>query len=794
MGKRVWLPSLLACALLLGAGAWAQEAPAPAAAAPEEAKGVQVGTYPQQVSRQYTTKTGLSSDDVLSVTVLGSGKVVVGTRDGVGVFSDGTWEIIPESSGFSVPLLAAAGDAWLALAEGTLYRVTDGDISDEGYAPSDAGEFHALAAEGDRVFLGADKGLYELKGSSFSAVAELNERLEGKAVRQVALGPEGRVAVAAEAGLFELGPEGWQALYPQEGPRSWAPRDVRGTAYDSQGRLWFASPQGAGVRGAEGWTLYTGQEGLPYNDFTSMAASPDGSVWFGTKIGAIRFDGKNWEYREGKRWLPGNEVRDVAVDSKGGAWFATDAGAGLIEAVPMTLAEKAKQFEDAIDKYHRRTPYEYVLEAHLPKPGDLSEWRNGDSDNDGLWTSMYGAGECFAYGATKDADYKERAQKAFKALKFLMDVTQGGTPPAQPGFVARTVLPTSGPNPNEKDYTAEKDREKQKEDKLWKVLEPRWGTSADGQWYWKADTSSDELDGHYSFYAAYYDLVCETEAEKEEVRKVVVALTDHLLRNNYQLIDHDGQATRWAVYNPERFNQDPWWAMERGLNSLSMLSYLVTAHHMTADSKYMDAVQELMDKHGYHINMLVPKVQNGPGSGNQSDDEMAFMSYYNLLKYSTPDEFTQDLTFSFYSAWANEQPEMNPFFNFAYAAHGLDAEYTSPWSTTSIAPWKGWLEDSIQTLKNFPLDRCNWESKNSHRLDIMLLPRQQAVELTEENRPRYGYRVNGKVIPVENRHFNHWNSNPWSLDYGGDGRQLASGTVYLLPYYMGLYHGFIKEK
>jgi hypothetical protein len=53
--------------------------------------------------------------------------------------------------------------------------------------------------------------------------------------------------------------------------------------------------------------------------------------------------------------------------------------------------------------------------------------------------------------------------------------------------------------------------------------------------------------------------------------------------------------------------------------------------------------------------------------------------------------------------------------------------------------------------------------------------------------------VNGKVLPVENRHFNHWNTNPWALDYGGDGRQLASGTVFLLPYYMGLYHKFIQE-
>jgi hypothetical protein len=46
---------------------------------------------------------------------------------------------------------------------------------------------------------------------------------------------------------------------------------------------------------------------------------------------------------------------------------------------------------------------------------------------------------------------------------------------------------------------------------------------------------------------------------------------------------------------------------------------------------------------------------------------------------------------------------------------------------------------------------------------------------------------------VENRHFEHWNTDPWTLDYGGGGQVLASGTVFLLPYYLGLYHGFIEK-
>ena len=54
-------------------------------------------------------------------------------------------------------------------------------------------------------------------------------------------------------------------------------------------------------------------------------------------------------------------------------------------------------------------------------------------------------------------------------------------------------------------------------------------------------------------------------------------------------------------------------------------------------------------------------------------------------------------------------------------------------------------------------------------------------------------RFNGKVLPVDERFFSHWNTDPWKLDYEGDGTVLASGTVFLLPYYMGLYYDFIRE-
>ena len=107
----------------------------------------------------------------------------------------------------------------------------------------------------------------------------------------------------------------------------------------------------------------------------------------------------------------------------------------------MTLAEKAEMYEGEIARYIKRTPLGYVAEAPLQRPGDRSSARPVDSDNDGLWTAMYGAGECFAFGATGDAEAGKRARQAFEALRFLQRVTQGGPHSPPDGYVARTIRP-----------------------------------------------------------------------------------------------------------------------------------------------------------------------------------------------------------------------------------------------------------------------------------------------------------------------------------------------------------------
>ncbi|MCS6954177.1 MAG: hypothetical protein RMK57_05975 [Bryobacterales bacterium] len=52
----------------------------------------------------------------------------------------------------------------------------------------------------------------------------------------------------------------------------------------------------------------------------------------------------------------------------------------------------------------------------------------------------------------------------------------------------------------------------------------------------------------------------------------------------------------------------------------------------------------------------------------------------------------------------------------------------------------------------------------------------------------------GRVLPMDERFFEHWNHDPWGLDSSGDGRILADGAAFLLPYYLGLYHGFVSRQ
>lgn len=796
-----------------------------ATAAPlASATSVAVGTYPQEMRTAYTTADGLPSDDVLSITTTEDGEVFAGTAKGLARFDGSAWAPVAEVPANPVTtLLSTPRGLYVAVgneiflgdrATFALRSTLNTPVISLMYEPTNEEKNSLIAAIADGIIKpgGTVKPVDGFSGgfgetfldAAWDKKDSINEIVANGDILYVATDSGAFVAslrdlmrttaIDSSSRLFK--PEGTPSksvarpIVPRNGSTGWAPADVRAIAL-YEGRLILAAPQGVAMENGDGtWNLYTGREGLPFNDFTSMDVATDGRLWLGTTKGAIHFDGTHWAYRAGKRWLPNDDVRDVAATADG-AWIATAGGVSHIQFKPMTLAEKAQFYEDEIDKYHRRTPYGYVAGVSLENPGDKSKVEQHDTDNDGQYTGLYGAGECLAYAATGDPKAKERATKAFEALAFLSEVTQSGSNPAPKGFIARTILPADGPNPNDEN-TPEKDRKKQESDALWKVIVPRWPTSGDGKWYWKTDASSDELDGHFLLYGTYYDHVAESDAEKARAREVTSRVMDHLIEHNFKLVDHDGQPTRWANFSPESINGDPDWWAERGLNSLSLLTYLSITHHVTGEQKYHDIFDDLVKNHHYALNgMVAPKLQAGPGSYVQFDDKMAFMNYYHLIRYEKDPEVLRMFQNSIFYYWQIEQYERNPFFNFVYAACCLGQGMQTQWGVTDLSPTGKWLEDSVDTLKRFPLELIMWPVENSHRIDILPLPSHVREPGQAEGK---GYRVDNYVIPIDERNSLSLSEDTWNFDdKGGNGKWLDEGGPFLLSYYLGLYHGFISE-
>ena len=474
---------------------------------------------------------------------------------------------------------------------------------------------------------------------------------------------------------------------------------------------------------------------LPVDDLTVLgAASPD-VIWAGTPEGAIRVSGDRHkvEYFAGQRWLPDDRVTGIGFDGDA-TWLETPGGYARIDYVPMTLDEKSRVFVERVQSRHNR--WGLTASSELRVPGDISTSRPVSTDNDGLWTAMYVAAECFRYAVTHDRDARENARRGMEAILRLESIT------GIPGFPARSFI------------------------KIGEDAQPKdgeWHDTPDRTWRWKGDTSSDEIVGHYFVYPIYEELAADA-SEKPALRATIDRITNHILDHNYQLIDVDGQHTRWGWWGPDEVWQH---ADEIGLRALHILSHLRVAIHMTADARlratYQRHYDELVNAHKYALLTRNQKVMV-PGHINHSDDELAFLSFYPLMRYETDPKLLEIYKESLERSWQIERPERNPLWNAIYAAG------------TGAREWD--RDESIRTLREIPVDTISWTVHNSNRRDVVIDPMAD----------RFGRKQSLVVLPYDELPMSKWNGNPYGLDGGNGGRSEDDGAYFLLPYWMARFH------
>ena len=531
--------------------------------------------------------------------------------------------------------------------------------------------------------------------------------------------------------------------YGFDGPLSNVIADL---ARDSKGTLWVATLAGLSACDAEGkWRTIRGPQGLPWEELTSLAISKDDAIWIGSTCGVILYtpyvDGRQWFYRVGERYLPDDNVSDIAVlDDGKRVLVKTDKGIGRIDLVERTMFSKAEAIQTVFEERHRRLGM--PSPASLDDPYAMKSWTHGPQPSDGLWTGYHVAAMSMAYATTGEQKYRDAAKKGMDALYLLQNVT------GLKGLVARTVIEVGEP------YTEEAEKQE------------NWHKTADGKYMWRDDVSSDQIDGHYLGFYAYYEHIAKHDpAEKALLDKQIRQVTDYILDNGYQIIDIDGERTLWGWYDPHRVNNEPVHYLESALYSLMILSHLKVAYFVTGDEKYLDHFRTLIEEHGYLSNLQLEK-KLFPDELNHSDDQLSAVAYYPILQLEEDPIIREVLHRACRRHARIELPERNTFFAFTYATIDRDDADVS---------------GGVQTLREMPLDRRDWGMMNSHRADVVLRP----------SANRQGDPVLADVLPADERNFERWNQDPYEPDHKGSGKSEGSGEHYLLAYWMGRFHGLI---
>jgi hypothetical protein len=688
--------------------------------------GIETGSYLQDI------KTDIKLPEQAEKNVLklftAQNNLIAVTSNGVFKNRDGKWSSTTFGSGWRTAAIDPNGEIWLASTHSIQKEGDTKKIDLPDFAQHDT--IICLMWENEKTLhVGTSNGLLTNNGAW-----NLVDFVKGKRVNSIVKDSKGDLWLATTDGLLRRMSGKWlnmdDNLMAYGLKRTYFTLESR----KEKAEVLFGGLFSVGCIAEDGnnWNL-RGADGLPYGPITSIHSFGE-TIWLGTDRGAIKKD-KSWHYYNGKRWLTGNKVNDILPVDEHTIWVATPQGISQIQEVEMTLAQKAASFEERIRLRHLR--HGLVSRSVLGKPGDLTTSIVTNTNNEGLWTSIYLAAECFRFALTKAPEAKANAEKAFEAMERLETVT------GISGYPARSIA-----LPDEQ------------------VGKGEWHLSADKKWKWLGDSSSDEMIGHLFAYPIFYDLVAEGKM-KTRVEDLVKRILNHVIDNNYKLIDLDGKPTRWGVWSPDSLNLSPNWAYERGTNSLQILSFLKAGYYITGEQKFNEAANYLIKKHGYAENMIQLK-KYGPFDVNYVDNQLAFLPYYII-------------------AWYDNDATLQPYFEKSMIRtwNVVREDQISMWNIIASASLKKDcdLQIALAELKSIPMDLVNWTIENSHRWDLPQNPINDRMDHKQSIRP----------ISATERGITKWNLNPYRYDFNANGMEENDGAFFLLAYWMGRYHGFFIE-
>ena len=248
-------------------------------------------------------------------------------------------------------------------------------------------------------------------------------------------------------------------------------------------------------------------------------------------------------------------------------------------------------------------------------------------------TGGYLAALSFRYAVTKDPRVRQWADHTMEGVLKLEKVT------GEDGCLARSFNKTDSPNWHEKAY----------------FFPMEWHESEAMPGYrWMGDCSVDQF-GVLIYGVTLYWELCADEAHKQIAADFIDRIMGRCVENNFRIVDVDDKMTLWGNMCPDLPHEL--------LHSLLVLAHLKAAHRVTGNPVYQAAYNRLITKYHYDEEAIMAKVLWPVEWRNASDDLLAAMAFYHLMRFEDDPALLQKYRMSFNRHWHLWKETSNVFYH-----------------------------------------------------------------------------------------------------------------------------------
>ena len=474
-----------------------------------------------------------------------------------------------------------------------------------------------------------------------------------------------------------------------------------------------------------------------------------------------------------------------------------------------TLAEKAATYDEIAARLHLHPDLRWVAGVVLEAGASESDatWQNVErwstGENDGLWSSLYLASQAYRWAVTSDQEALDAIRSSLAGLQTRMEVTgvdgiftRQFIPPGVRGIGCPEDLASYVPDLEKDDNVWVRIGDEgclwvvDRDSMTWSVTE-HCGLAAHAGTCWLDNVSKDEYAGHMLALAALAKLV-----DVPDVREVVADLLekvgDHLIANDLTFVDWDGRRTEHGALYALALDDFP------GFNAAMAMSFVLVAAEASGRADLRAFFDDcLLQRSGvrdclpWPLEEPLPYTDYLDGAGmyigpegcasNFNNISMHVLSMHELIWFERDPLVRERLQRSFdvdvmrpadLSRGALEQH--NAWFDFLWAA-------SKPLGPGSDGPAFDAVHDGLCMLQQFP----------AHYSVPAVPDREEAYCLNRFDEPAAELpRETAERCPTE---FVWWRD-PYDLDGCAEDRaHVLPPQGYLLPYWMGRYHGFVGD-